>query len=144
LSCAFNCPKGLHAFPPDSCVSLSEGKRSSCGSGTDGLAVLTDAQLSSTGVLGSYAAAVLEGNQLMWLGYRYSSGNLIQDGQGMSGTVSGSLLNDGSNFNTSASVVIGDGVCVAVDRNGAFVRRPCSESVRWSLCQKTYTGEGQD
>jgi len=118
---------------------LSGGTRSSCGSGTDGLAVLTEAQLSSTGVLGNYAAAVLEGNQLMWLGYRYrSSLVLATDGSTASVEVPGSVLNNDSYFDLSASQEPSNTVCVAVNSNGKFVRQQCTETLYMSLCQKKY------
>ncbi len=141
-SSAFNCPSDLHAFPLDSCVSLSPGGRSNCDPVTDGLAVLSDSQLSPGGILSVYAAAVLESNQLMWLGYAYNSGGqLLQDGQGSSQTVSGSVLNDNSNFDLSVSESVGEGVCVAVNRNGTFVRRQCNEALQWSLCEKEFMGK---
>ncbi len=106
---------------------------------TDGLAVLSDSQLSPGGILSVYAAAVLESNQLMWLSYTYNSGGQpFHDSQGSSQIVSGSVLNDDSNFDLSVSENVGEGVCVAVNRNGTFVRRRCSETLQWSLCQRQY------
>ena len=135
-----NCPSGLHAFPPDSCVSLSEGKRSNCdGSGTDGLAVMTESQLGSTGVLGHYAAAVLADDQLMWLGYRYRSSDVLAtDGPGASVVVTGSVLNNASYFDLTVSESPSDTVCLAVNPVGKFVRRQCTEALYLSLCQKKY------
>jgi len=114
---------------------LSEGTRGSCGSETDGLAILTGSQ---TSVLGDYAAAVLEDDQLMWLGYRYTNGNLVLDGQSGRSVTVASFLYDESNFNLTVSESIADDICIAINRFSQLVRRRCAETLKWSLCQSFY------
>ena len=113
---------------------MSEGTRDSCSAGTT-LAVLAQTQID---VLGHYAAAVLEGSQLMWLGYSYSNGDLIQDGQERYNSLPSSFFTNESNFDLNASENISNDTCIAVNQLSKLVRRPCGETLKWSLCMIIY------
>ena len=74
-------------------------------------------------------------NELVWLGYYYdASGNnvLLRDGDAVSESA---VFSDSQNF-AEGGVSAGDGVCIAIGKDGLLNRRTCSDMLPYACYQE--------
>ena len=70
----------------------------------------------------------------------YIDSNTLQDVNSQTTVDPASPVLNTSNYNTENQISANSGVCIAIDRNGSLLRRPCSDVLQ-ALCSNSITRE---